>query len=120
MKVYMISMMNAFILLGLGLWGYLGTASQSPVELIPVFIGALLMSFVQKLRYGSKSYTRISLILTSLILVALVKPLTDAVVLTDSTAMIRVCVMMVSCAITLGFLVRKLVKVRKGRVKINN
>ena len=120
MKLYLISMMNAFVLMIFGLWGYLGAETPSPIALIPVFVGALLLSLIQKLRYGSKSYIRLSLIITFLILIALIKPLIDAFMVTDTNAIYRVGFMMGSSLITLGFFVRNIIKVRKKRVKIKS
>jgi hypothetical protein len=119
MKIYLISMMNAFVLMTFGLWGYLASETPSLTSLIPVFAGALLLTFVEKLRYGSKSFLRLSLIFTALILIALVKPLTDALSLSDSNAIYRIGFMMVLCAITVGFFVRKYIKVNKKRAKVN-
>lgn len=119
MKVYLISMMNAFVLMTLGLWGYWGSETPSLTALIPAFAGALLLSFIQKLRYGSKSYLRLSLILTALILVALIKPLTGALDRADSAATYRIGFMMVSCAITVGSFVREFIKVREKKTKVN-
>jgi len=114
----MISMMNAFVLMTLGLWGYLGSENPSPTALIPVFFGALLVSFVQKLRYGSKSYLRLSLILTVFILIALIKPLMGAFDRANSAAIYRIVFMMVSCAITAGSFVRKFIKLRNKKAKV--
>jgi len=119
MKVYMISMMNAFILMIIGLWGFWGSETPSPTALIPVFFGALLLSFVQKLRFGSKYYMRLSLILTALILIALIKPLIGSIDRANSAAIYRIVIMMVSCMTTVGFFVSKLMKPRNKRVKVN-
>jgi hypothetical protein len=113
-------MTNAFILMVTGLWGYLGSETPSPTALIPVFAGALLLSFIQKLRFGSKAYARFSLISTALILVALIKPLTGALTRADSAAVYRIGFMMVSCAITVGFFVRSSYrKKRRAKIKVS-
>ena len=114
----MISMMNAIVLMCLGLWGYLVSETPSPTALIPVIAGALLLTFVRGLRYGSKSMAHFSVILTLLVLVGLIKPLTGSITRADSTAIYRVGIMMVSSAITIGFFVRSFIKVRKARAKV--
>lgn len=117
MKVYLISMLNAFVLMTLGLWGYWGSETPSPTALIPVFAGALLLSLIKGVRYGSKSMAHFSVILTLLVFIGLIKPITGAITRTDSAAIYRVGIMMVSCAITMGFFVRSFIAVRKRRVK---
>ena len=118
MKVYLVSMMNAFILMTLGLWGYLGSETQSPIALLPVFAGALLISLIKGLRYGSKSMAHISIVVTFLILVAMVLPLISAIKNSDSATIYRIGFMSTSCAVTIGFFVSRFIKVRKKRLKI--
>jgi hypothetical protein len=118
MKVYLVSMMNAFILMTLGLWAYLGSEAQSPITLLPVFAGALLLSLIRGIRYGSKSMAQISLVVTFLILVAMIIPLISAINHSDSASTYRIGFMSASCAITIGFFVSRFIKVRKRRFKI--
>ena len=111
--------MNAFVLMTVGLWGYLISETPSLTSLIPVFTGALLLTFIEKLRYGSKSFLRLSLILTTLVLFALIKHLIDALSHSDSGAIYRIGLMMLSCAATVGVFVRKYILVNKKRAKVN-
>ena len=120
MKVYLISMMNAFVLMTLGLWGYFGSETPSPTALIPVIAGALLLALVRGLRYGSKSMAHFSVILTLLVLIGLIKPLTGSITRADSASIYRVGIMMVSSAIAVGFFVRSFIKVRKEKAKIDD
>ncbi len=118
MKLYLVSMMNAFVLMVLGLWGYLGTETPSITALIPVIAGAFLLSLIQGLRYGSKSMAQISMVLTFLILIAMVMPFIGAVRLNDSATIYRIGFMMVSCTVAIGFFIRRLIKVRKRKAKV--
>lgn len=115
----MISMINAFVLMTIGLWGYWGSETPSPTALIPVIVGALLLALVRGLRYGSKSIAHFSVILTLLVLIGLIKPLTGAITRADSAAIYRVGFMMATSAITIAFFVRSFIKVRKERAKVN-
>jgi len=117
MKVYLINMMNAFVLMTFGLIGYLVSDAPSATALIPVFAGALLLSFMKDVKKGNRPIAHFSVILTFLVLVGLIKPLTMAITRADSGATGRVGVMMVSCAITLGFFVRSFISVRRDRIK---
>jgi len=118
MKVYLISMMNAFVLMTLGLGGYFGSENQTPAALIPVFGGALLLSLMKGVKSGNKSIAHISFIVTLLILIYLIKPLSDAIDLTDSGATTRIAAMMISSNMAVGYFVLSFIKVRKGSVKI--
>lgn len=117
MKVYLVSMLNAFVLMILGLWGYLGSDTPSLTALIPVVAGAFLLSLIQGLRYGSKSMAHISMVLTFLILIAMIMPLVGALDRGDSAAIYRIGFMMISCSVAVGFFVSKFIKLRKKRVK---
>lgn len=118
MKVYLVSMMNAFILMVFGLWSFIGSETPSMIALIPIMTGAFLLSLIHGLRYGSKTATNISMVLTSVILFALIVPFISALGHADSAAIYRIGFMMVSCSIAIGFFVSKMIKVRKRRVKI--
>ena len=118
MKLYLVSMMNAFVLMVLGLWGYFVSENPSFTALIPVIAGAFLLSLIQGLRYGSKSATNISLILTFLMLIAMIIPFISALNHNDGPATYRIGFLMVSCSITIGFFVSKMIRVRRKRVKI--
>lgn len=119
MKVYLVSMMNAFVLMVLGLWSFLGSEMPSPVALIPVFTGALLLSLIKGLRYGSKSMARISLVVTVLILISMIIPFISAIRLGDNATIYRIGFMMISCSVTTGFFVSRLIRIRKKRMKMN-
>ncbi|NEW82703.1 MAG: hypothetical protein GZ094_10100 [Mariniphaga sp.] len=119
MKVYLVSMMNAFILMVLGLWSFLGSENPSPISLIPIITGAFLLSLIRGLRYGSKPMAHISMVLTFLILIAMIVPFISALGHNDSAAAYRIGFMMVSCSIAIGFFVSKIIRVRKKRAKVN-
>jgi len=118
MKVYLISMMNAFVLMTLGLLGYFGSETLSPVTLIPVFVGALLLSLMKGVKSGNRSIASFSFILTLLGLVGLINPFGDAIALADNGAITRIAIMMISSLVALFYFVMSFFKVRKGSVKI--
>lgn len=118
MKVYLISMMNSFVLMFLGIIGYIGSETLSPTALIPVFAGALLLSMIKGIKSGNRPIAHFSVILTFLILIALINPLTSAISSSDSGAIIRVVTMMISCAITLGYFIHSFFVVRKVKAKV--
>ena len=46
MKAHVASFMNAVVLVGFGLWGYLGSETPSKTALIPVVFGMLILSLL--------------------------------------------------------------------------
>jgi len=120
MKVYLISMINAFVLILLGLWGYLGSQTPSPTALIPVFAGALLLGLIKGVKSGNRSLAHFSVILTFILLIAFIKPLTSAIGRADNGAILRVAMMMISCAISMGYFIRSFINLRKERAKVKD
>ncbi len=118
MKIYLVSMMNAFVLMILGLWSFIGSETPSLTALIPIMTGAFLLSLIHGLRYGSKPAANISMVLTSLILIAMIVPFISALGHNDGASVYRIGFMMASCSVAIGFFVSKMIKVRKRRVKI--
>jgi len=116
----MMSMINAYVLMTLGIWGYFATEIPSPTTLIPVFAGSLLLSFIRGLMYGSKSMAELSFVLTLLIPLTLIKPLNDAITLNDFNSVYRIGIMMVTCSITSGFFVIGFIRIWIRRSKIKS
>jgi len=74
------NLLNALVLVAMGAWGYFGSDSPSPTALIPVAFGAILFVMTNSIRSHNKLVAHIAVVLTLLILLALVKPFTAAVV----------------------------------------
>ena len=120
MKVYLISMMNSFVLILLGLFGYLGSDSPSTTALIPIFAGSLLLSLIKGVKSKNRQLAHFSFILTFIILVALIKPLADAISRSESGDITRLIAMMISCTITLGYFIHSFFVVRKEKAKVKS
>ena len=117
MKVYLISMLNAFVLILVGLWGYWGSQTPSPTALIPVLGGALLLLFINGVKTGNRLIAHFSVVLTLLLLIGLIKPLTGAFGRADKGAIVRVALMMISCTIAMVYFIRSFINVRNARLK---
>ena len=117
MKVYFESMLNALVLIVIGLWGYLGSQTPSPTALIPVFAGILLLSFVRGVKAGNRVIAHLAVLLTFGLVIALIKPLTGSIGRGDSGAVVRVAVMMVSGIVSMVYFIRSFIAVRKARTK---
>lgn len=115
MKAHTASLINAVILVGFGLWGYLGSETPSKTALIPVVIGAIIFSLYRGVKKENKIIAHIAVLLTLLILGGLVKPLTAALEREDGMAIMRVFVMLLSTIVALVFFIKSFVDVRRAR-----
>jgi hypothetical protein len=114
MKAHTASLINAIILVGFGLWAYLGSDSPSTTALIPVGIGAVLLALYPGVKKENKIAAHIAVLLTLLILGGLVKPLLGALD-RNWLAIARVLVMMISTVAALIFFIKSFIDVRRAR-----
>jgi CDP-diglyceride synthetase len=105
MKARIANIINAVILVILGLWGYL--VSSSFTAFIPIIAGIVLMILTPALRSDNTTVINVTIALTILIIIGLIKPLAGALNRHDDVAMIRVVVMILSSIFALYFLIRK-------------
>jgi hypothetical protein len=115
MKAAVASLINALILIGFGLWAYLGSEMPSKTALIPVGFGIVLAAMVPGVKKENKIIAHVAVLLTLVILVALIKPLTAAVDRDDGMAIMRVSVMMASTLIAFIFFIKSFIDVRRAR-----
>ena len=115
MKAHTASLMNALILIGFGLWAYLGSDTPSKTALIPVGFGVVLLALYTGVKKENKVVAHIAVLLTLLILGGLVKPLTAALDRNDGLAIMRVAVMMASTVVALVFFIKSFIDVRRAR-----
>ena len=90
MKAHVISLVHAVALIGLGGYGYLSSDTPSVTALIPVVFGVLLLAMNNGIKKENKVIAHIAVLLTLLIIVGLVKPLTGAMGRGDNAAVARV------------------------------
>ena len=112
MKPFQANLINAVILIGLGLWGYFGSETPSPTALIAPAFGVLLLLMTPGLRKENKIIAHIVVVLTLLLLIALVKPLTGD---GDQLAKMRVGVMMFSCLVATAVFIKSFIDARKAK-----
>ncbi len=115
MKPYLASLINAFILILLGLWGYFGSETPSFTSLIPAVVGFILLLLNWGLRKDNRVIAHIVVVLTFLVLVALVKPLTGAIGRSATTAIIRVSVMMTSTLMAMIYFIKSFMDARSSK-----
>ena len=115
MKTYLVSLINAFVLILLGLWGYFGSETPSFTALIPVAIGIILLLLNWGLRKENRAIAHIVVILTFLTLVALIKPMAGAFNRSDTLAIIRVGFMFITTLVALVYFVKSFRDARENR-----
>jgi hypothetical protein len=115
MKAAAASLVNSLILIGFGLWAYIGSETPSQTALIPVVFGVLIVVCVPGVKKENKIIAHIAVLLTLLILGGLVKPLTAAFGRDDGLAIMRVSVMIISTIVALFFFIKSFVDVRRAR-----
>lgn len=115
MKAHVASLVNSVVLIGFGLWGYWGSETPSKTALIPVVIGAVLLSLYRGIKKENKIVAHIAVLLTLLIMGGLVKPLTAAIDREDGMAIMRVSVMLITTVIALVAFIKSFIDVRRAR-----
>lgn len=111
------SLINALSLIILSLWGYFGSDAPSFTALIPAFIGILLLLTYKGLRNENKTISHIAVILTIVLLIALLKPLTGVLARNDTAGLIRIVVMMATTVLAIAYFVKIFVTARRKRMQ---
>jgi len=117
MKPYLINFINALILIILGSWAYFTSLKPSLTALIPVFGGIVLLAITPGFKNGNKVLAHIAVVLTFVLLVGLIKPLTGAIGRSDTLGIARVAVMMLSSLEALIIFVKSFIDVRRSASK---
>lgn len=115
MKAHTASLINAVILIGFGLWAYLGSDTPSKTALIPVGFGVVILCLYKGIEKEDRIVAHAAVLLTLVILAGLVKPLTAALGRGDGLAIARVAVMILSTITALFFFIKSFVDVRRAR-----
>ncbi len=115
MKAHTASLINALVLIGFGLWAYFGSETPSKTALIPAGFGIVIVSLYKGIKKEDKIVAHIAVLLTLVILIALIKPLMAAMGRSDSMAMLRVVVMMLTTAVSMFAFIKSFIDVRRAR-----
>ena len=115
MKAHIGSLIHAVALIGLGGYGYLSSDTPSVTALIPVVFGVLLLAMNNGVKKENKVIAHIAVLLTLLIIIGLIKPLTGAMGRGDSAAVARVATMLVLGVLAMVSFVRSFIAARKAR-----
>ena len=117
MKPYQINLLNAVLLVILGSWAYLTSKTPSITALIPVLAGVILIAVTPGFKSGNRVIAHIAVVLTFLILLGLIKPLSGAIGRSDTPAVARVTVMIVSSIAAMVIFVKSFIDARRSAGK---
>ena len=115
MKASLSSLLNAVILISMGLWGYFESESKAITALIPVIIGIILLLVNKGVKNENKALAHVAVLLTFLILFGLVKPLLGAFERENTYAVIRVLLMIISSLWAMISFIKSFISARKNR-----
>lgn len=109
------SMVNAIALLVLGTWGYFASSDQPITAFIPVVFGVILLVLNNGVKKENKMIAHIAVVLTALILIGLIKPLTSAIGDGRMAAVGRVGIMILTTVFALAMFVKNFIDARKNK-----
>ena len=118
MKAHTANLINSLILISFGIWGYFGSDTPSFTALIPAIVGVLLLLSYNGVKKENKIIAHIAVVLTLIIIIGLIKPLTGAMDRDDTAAIARVVVMLLSSIFAFVFFIKSFVDARKARQQL--
>lgn len=113
MKPYIVNTLNSILLIVIGSWAYFSSETPSVTALIPVIAGILLLMITPGFKKGNRVIAHIAVIITLIILIGLVKPLTGALGREDQLAVFRVVLMMASSVFAMIVFVKSFIDARR-------
>lgn len=115
MKAHKASLVNALVLIGFGIWAYFGSETPSKTALIPAGFGIVILTLYKGIKKEDKIVAHVAVLLTLIILIALIKPLTASIGRNDAMAILRIVIMMGSTAVALIAFIKSFIDVRRAR-----
>ena len=112
------NMINALVLVGLGMWGVKSTGlDNSPTPLIPVVIGIILFVCTNFIRNHHKVVSHVAVVLTFLIILGLGRPFMKAINSGDTMVIFRTGTMILTSIIAMIFFIKSFREARLAKGK---
>lgn len=115
MKPSTANILNSILLIVVSGYAFFSSPEPSVTALIPAIAGLILFSLTPWFKPGNKVAAHIAVLLTFLVLIALIKPLTGVFGRSDQGAIFRVALMMLSSLFALAIFITSFVKARMNR-----
>ncbi|MEM6421475.1 MAG: hypothetical protein AAF698_02720 [Pseudomonadota bacterium] len=115
MTAHTASLINGLVLIACSAWAYVAAGGASATALIPAGFGLALLLCYQGVRAQNKVIAHIAAVLTLVVLVALVMPLSGAIGRGDAAAVIRVGLMLAATAVAMVFFVKSFIDARRAK-----
>ena len=115
MKPYQSNLLNAVVLIVMGLWGYLSSDEPSNTALIPVAFGVLFAAVTQPFKNENKIVAHVVVLLTFLLILSLFMPLSGVIQRKETMGIIRVGLMILTSSYALFTFIKSFVDARKAR-----
>ena len=115
MKVHTTSLINALILVIMGLWGYFESDSRPVTALIPVVVGIILVAINNGVKKENKIIAHIAILLTLIIIIGLIKPFLGSLERGNITGIIRVSLMILTSLLAMIAFIQSFIAARKAR-----
>jgi len=113
MKPFTANLLNAIVLITMGLWGYFAT--QSGTAFIPVGFGFALLLCTPGVKSENKIVAHVAVLLTLLILVALLGMRLPKAIAAGGTGLVRTILMIVTGVIAMVSFVKSFIAARRSR-----
>lgn len=113
MKAHVANLVNAVVLIAMGLWGYFAT--ESPTAFIPVGFGVVLALCTPGVKSENKVVAHIAVLLTLLILLAMLGMRLPKALNAGGMGLIRTIIMILSSGVALVAFIQSFIAARKAR-----
>ncbi|MEM7527237.1 MAG: hypothetical protein AAF416_06115 [Pseudomonadota bacterium] len=115
MKAHTANLINAAVLIGVSVIAYFMSGGASITPLIPAGFGIALALCHGGVKVENKVIAHIAVVLTLVVLVALIMPLSGAIGRGDGAAILRIGLMMATSAMALVFFIKSFIDARRSR-----
>lgn len=109
------SLINAILLIAMGLWAYVAAESAPKTAFVPVGFGVALLALNPGVKKENKVLAHIAVVLTLLVLLALIMPLIGSINRGNAMAVVRVLVMMASSAFAMVYFIKSFKAARQAK-----
>lgn len=116
MKPYRANMINAIVLILMGLWGYFAAGDRPPTALIPVGFGVVFLLATKGMVAENKMVAHVVVLLTAVLIMMLVgMPFRKALAGEETLPIIRIGIMIGSCIFAFIAFIRSFIAAKKAR-----